>query len=90
MRHSLTDTLIAPTALAHTLKSRHVAMISFGGIIGAGLFVGSSSAIAEGGPAVIIVYAAVGLLIFLIMRMLGETGPGFSPGGSIGIHGSLP
>jgi GABA permease len=72
MRHSPTDTLTAPTALAHTLKSRHVAMISFGGIIGAGLFVGSSSAIAKGGPAVIIIYAAVGLLIFLIMRMLGE------------------
>jgi GABA permease len=72
MRHSLTDTLTAPTELAHTLKSRHVAMISFGGIIGAGLFVGSGAAIADGGPGVILIYAAVGLLIFLIMRMLGE------------------
>jgi amino acid permease len=47
-------------------------MISFGGIIGAGLFVGGSSAIAAGGPAVVIVYGAAGLLVFLIMRMLGE------------------
>jgi GABA permease len=61
-----------PTELAHTLKPRHVAMISFGGIIGAGLFVGSSSAISKAGPAVVITYAAMGLLIFLIMRMLGE------------------
>ncbi len=58
--------------LAHTLQSRHVAMISFGGIIGAGLFVGSSAAINLAGPAVILSYAGSGLLIFLIMRMLGE------------------
>jgi GABA permease len=58
--------------LAHTLQSRHVTMISFGGIIGAGLFVGSSAAIDVAGPAVVLSYAGSGLLIFLIMRMLGE------------------
>lgn len=58
--------------LAHTLRSRHVTMISFGGIIGAGLFVGSSAAIGVAGPAVVLSYAGSGLLIFLIMRMLGE------------------
>jgi GABA permease len=47
-------------------------MISLGGIIGAGLFVGSSAAIAMAGPAVLISYALSGLLVFLIMRMLGE------------------
>jgi L-asparagine transporter-like permease len=47
-------------------------MISFGGIIGAGLFVGSSAAINGAGPAVVLSYAGAGLLIFLIMRMLGE------------------
>jgi GABA permease len=47
-------------------------MISLGGIIGAGLFVGSSAAIAMVGPAVLISYAIAGLIIFLIMRMLGE------------------
>jgi GABA permease len=70
---------IVPTDLARSLKPRHVSMISLGGIIGAGLFVGSSSAIAKGGPGVIIIYAAVGLLIFLIMRMLGEMAV-FRPG----------
>jgi len=58
--------------LAPGLRPRHVTMISFGGIIGAGLFVGSSGAIAKGGPGVILSYGACGLLIFFIMRMLGE------------------
>lgn len=58
--------------LSRTLKARHVAMISIGGIIGAGLFVGSSAAIAAIGPAVIFSYLLAGLLIVLSMRMLGE------------------
>jgi len=58
--------------LAHTLLPRHVAMISLGGIIGAGLFVGSSAAISMAGPCVLISYALSGILVFLIMRMLGE------------------
>ena len=58
--------------LNRTLQPRHVAMISIGGIIGAGLFVGSSAAIAAIGPAVIVSYIAAGLLILLSMRMLGE------------------
>jgi GABA permease len=58
--------------LSHTLQSRHVAMISLGGIIGAGLFVGSSAAIASIGPAVILCYILAGVLILFSMRMLGE------------------
>ncbi len=62
----------AARGLSHALRPRHVAMISFGGIIGAGFFVGASSAIAKAGPGVMLTYGACGLLIFLIMRMLGE------------------
>jgi len=58
--------------LSRSLKSRHLAMISIGGIIGAGLFVGSSTSITAAGPAVFISYAITGLLILLVMRMLGE------------------
>jgi len=58
--------------LAHTLKTRHVTMISLGGIIGAGIFVGSSAAIHLAGPAVLFTYALCGVLVFVIMRMLGE------------------
>lgn len=58
--------------LAHSLQSRHVTMISLGGIIGAGIFVGSSAAIAIAGPAVLFTYMLCGTLVFVIMRMLGE------------------
>lgn len=47
-------------------------MISIGGIIGAGLFVGSSTAIANAGPGVTVSYLLAGAIILLVMRMLGE------------------
>ncbi len=47
-------------------------MISIGGIIGAGLFVSSSTAVIAAGPASFISYTITGLLILLVMRMLGE------------------
>ena len=59
-------------SLSHSLRPRHLAMISIGGVIGAGLFVGSSVAIATVGPAIIVTYLLTGLLVLLIMRMLGE------------------
>src|SRR3984957_3899238 len=59
-------------ALAHTLRPRHVTMIALGGIIGAGIFVGSSAAINIAGPGVVLSYALGGMLVFFIMRMLGE------------------
>jgi GABA permease len=58
--------------LSRTLRSRHVALISIGGIIGAGLFVGSSANIASVGPAVLVSYVVAGALMFLVMRMLAE------------------
>lgn len=58
--------------LTHSLKRRHITMISLGGIIGAGLFVGSSAAIAAAGPAAVVSYALAGGIVFLVMRMLGE------------------
>jgi GABA permease len=59
-------------SLSRSLRPRHVSMITIGGIIGAGLFVGSSAAIAAAGPACVISYALTGAVVFLIMRMLGE------------------
>jgi L-asparagine transporter-like permease len=58
--------------LSRSLKARHLTMISIGGIIGAGLFVSSSTAIIAAGPASFLSYAICGLLILLVMRMLGE------------------
>ncbi len=61
-----------PPELSRSLKPRHVTMISIGGIIGAGLFVSSSAAIAATGPAIVISYLITGTLVLLVMRMLGE------------------
>lgn len=58
--------------LTRTLQKRHIQMISIGGIIGAGLFVGSGAAIAAVGPAVIVSYLVAGLIILFVMRMLSE------------------
>jgi GABA permease len=58
--------------LTRTLRPRHIQMISIGGIIGAGLFVGSGAAIAAVGPAVIISYFVAGLVILCVMRMISE------------------
>lgn len=63
---------IETPGLGKQLKSRHVAMISIGGIIGAGLFVGSSASIAATGPAVVVSYLLAGAIILFVMRMLGE------------------
>lgn len=69
-----TNTLGEPNApqLTKSLRSRHVAMISIGGIIGGGLFVNSMVAIANIGPAVVLSYLLTGLIVFFVMRMLGE------------------
>jgi GABA permease len=66
------DTQQSSHELSRSLRPRHVAMITIGGIIGAGLFVGSSVAINATGPAVIISYILTGFLLLLVMRMLGE------------------
>lgn len=58
--------------LSRSLESRHVSMITIGGVIGAGLFVGSGAAIAAAGPAVILSYLLAGSMVFIVMRMLGE------------------
>ena len=54
------------------LKNRHLQMIALGGAIGTGLFYGSASTIALAGPAVMLSYLIGGVVIYLIMRMLGE------------------
>jgi GABA permease len=47
-------------------------MIAIGGVIGAGLFVGSGVVIGNAGPGAFLSYAITGVLIVLVMRMLGE------------------
>ena len=54
------------------LKPRHVEMIALGGTIGVGLFMGSASTIQMAGPSVLLCYALAGLVMFFIMRIMGE------------------
>lgn len=54
------------------LKNRHIQMIALGGAIGTGLFYGSASVIKMAGPAITMSYLVGGIIIFFIMRALGE------------------
>jgi amino acid transporter len=52
--------------LNQTLKTRHLSMIAIGGSIGAGLFVGSGSALRTGGPAALLIgFAIIGVVSHL-------------------------
>ncbi|MFD5701643.1 amino acid permease [Streptomyces lasiicapitis] len=72
--------------LGHGLKQRHLSMIALGGVIGAGLFVGSGTAIAAAGPSIILAYAISGALVMLVMRMLGEMAAANPASGSFSVH----
>ncbi|MEU7042916.1 amino acid permease [Streptomyces varsoviensis] len=69
---STSDSHEPQDSLKAGLKNRHLSMIAIGGVIGAGLFVGSGAGIAKAGPGILISYALAGLLVVLVMRMLGE------------------
>lgn len=74
------------TGLQAGLKNRHLSMIAIGGVIGAGLFVGSSSGIRTAGPGILLSYALVGTLVVLVMRMLGEMSAANPTSGSFSAH----
>ncbi|MEV7138317.1 amino acid permease [Streptomyces tauricus] len=73
-------------SLTHGLKQRHLSMIALGGVIGAGLFVGSGAGIAAAGPSIVVAYAVSGLLVMLVMRMLGEMSAAYPSSGSFSAH----
>jgi L-asparagine transporter-like permease len=60
----------ATDKLSKSLLARHLVMISIGGIIGGGVFVGSSGAIATIGPAVVLSYISAGLVVFSVIWLL--------------------
>lgn len=54
------------------LGNRQIQMIAIGGAIGTGLFLGAGTAISKAGPSLILMYAVAGVIIFFLMRALGE------------------
>jgi yeast amino acid transporter len=59
--------------LNRELKGRHIQMIAIGGAIGTGLFIGSGSALATGGPAALIIaFGTIGIMLFCVVHALGE------------------
>jgi len=69
---TLTTEVGSSEGLRRSLRRRHMQMIALGGVIGAGLFVGSGVVIRAAGPAAVISFAITGALVVLVMRMLGE------------------
>ncbi|KAK6453983.1 proline specific permease [Scheffersomyces xylosifermentans] len=59
--------------LERGLKARHVSLLSLGGAIGTGLFVGSGSALANCGPASLVLsYLTMSTVVYFVMQMLAE------------------
>ncbi|VUG16789.1 GAP1 [Brettanomyces bruxellensis] len=73
----------AKAPLQRKLKSRHLQMIAIGGSIGTGLFVGSGSALASGGPAALLIaWILTGVMMYSTVQALGELAVTFPVSGS--------
>ncbi|PVH17240.1 uncharacterized protein CXQ87_000124 [Candidozyma duobushaemuli] len=73
--------------LSRRLKNRHLQMIAIGGSIGTGLFVGSGSALATGGPGgIVIAWVITATSIFTTMQGLGELSTAFPISGGFNIY----
>ncbi|MCP1065365.1 D-serine/D-alanine/glycine transporter [Serratia symbiotica] len=73
--HSEITTDVTPASKEHlrrNLTNRHIQLISIGGAIGTGLFMGSGKTISLAGPSIIIVYMIIGFMLFFVMRAMGE------------------
>ena len=61
------------SGLQRSLTNRHMQMIAIGGAIGTGLFVASGATVSTAGPGgALVAYAAIGLMVLLLMQSLGE------------------
>ncbi|KAL1616384.1 putative amino acid permease [Diplodia seriata] len=77
----------AESPLARKLKGRHLQMIAIGGSIGTGLFVGSGKALANGGPAsLLIAFGLIGIMLYCTVHALGEMAVLFPVAGSFSAY----
>ncbi|KAI7944653.1 hypothetical protein MJO28_010348 [Puccinia striiformis f. sp. tritici] len=67
------ESLSPNQGLGRGMKSRHIQMISIGGVIGTGLFLGTASALHNAGPAgMVLGYLVMGSISWVVMGCLGE------------------
>lgn len=77
----------ATSPLQRRLKGRHLQMIAIGGSIGTGLFVGSGSALSNGGPASLLIgFGLIGLMLYCTVHALGEMAVLFPVAGSFSAY----
>ena len=74
---SLPNGPVAPPAdtsesLQRSLGNRHIQLIAIGGAIGTGLFMGSGKTVHAAGPSLVLVYLIIGIMLFFVMRAMGE------------------
>jgi amino acid permease len=70
---TIDDIEVGEGGLKRNLKGRHMQMIAIGGSIGAGLFVGSGSALTSGGPGSLVIdFIIIGFMLLLTVNALGE------------------
>ncbi|TWS24471.1 amino acid permease [Tsukamurella sputi] len=74
------------THLRRSMKPRQLIMISLGGAIGAGLFVGTGAAVGVAGPAIAVSFLIAGLVVVLVMRMMGELVAADPASGAFSVH----
>ncbi|WP_378955711.1 amino acid permease [Pelosinus sp. sgz500959] len=71
------------------LEERHIQLIALGGAIGVGLFLGSGGAIKTAGPSLMLVYFLAGIIMFYIMRALGEVAVAYPVSGTFSAHANI-
>ncbi len=70
---AIVDDEAATTTLRRKMGTRHLLMISFGGVIGTGLFLSSGYTISQAGPfGTVLAYTVGAVLVYLVMMCLGE------------------
>lgn len=81
------DIVPRPEGLQRKLSQFHIQMIAFGGSIGTGLYVGSGSVYAQGGPGFLILdYCLIGSMLYCVVMCLGELAVVFPVSGSFSTY----
>lgn len=75
--------------LKRSFKARHLMMMSVGGVIGAGYFLGAGGAIELAGPAVLIDYFVGGVIALLVTMLLAEMVVAIPVSGSFQVYARM-